>query len=93
MSPASLPVGRRCPAGATAPAEITINKMKNKKKFSITWDEYHECSATVEAESEEEAQEKWSKMEYLDFGDDVQNIDNIKIFEEEDGDEQENEIY
>lgn len=55
-----------------------------KKKFSITWDEYHECSATVEAESQEEAEEKWSNMEYLDFDDDVQNIDNFEICEEDD---------
>jgi hypothetical protein len=56
--------------------------MGKKKKFSVTWDEYHECSATVEAESEEEAEDKWGNQEYLDFNDDVQNIDNVEIYEE-----------
>lgn len=54
-----------------------------KKKFSITWDEYHECWATVEAKSKEEAEEKWGHHEYLDSYDDCQSIDNVEICEEE----------
>ena len=40
--------------------------MKKLKKFEVTWDEYHECSATVEAKSKEEAEEKWSEGEYAE---------------------------
>jgi hypothetical protein len=53
------------------------------KKFTVTWDEYHACSATVEAESEEEAEEKWCDDEYTDLNDDVQNVDNVEICEVE----------
>lgn len=60
--------------------------MNKKKKFSITWDEYHDCWATVEAESEEEAEEKWSNHEYLDSYDECQSIDNVEICEEEEDD-------
>ncbi|MGD0572450.1 MAG: hypothetical protein ABSB11_05460 [Sedimentisphaerales bacterium] len=58
--------------------------MKKNKKFSVTWNEYHECFATVEAETEEEAEEKWCDNQYIEFNDDCQSIDNVEICEEED---------
>lgn len=83
--PAGSPVRHRCLAGAVTPAEITINKMKNK--FLITWDEYHECFATVEADSQEEAEEKWCDHQSVTFNDDCQSIDNVEICQEDEDEE------
>lgn len=54
------------------------------KKFEISWSDYSNCYATVEAESKEEAEEKWSNGEYTDFVDDPQSIDDVEICEQTD---------
>ena len=81
--PASFPVGHRCPAGAVTPAEAAINTMEKKKNYSITWNEYHEYFATVEADSQEEAEEKWCDHQYVKYNDDCQYIDNVEICQED----------
>ena len=53
--------------------------MKKPRKFLVTWDEYHECCATVEATSKEEAEEKWSNGEYTDLSDGVESVDNVDV--------------
>lgn len=54
-------------------------------KFLVTWDEYHECSAVVEAESEEQAEENWAdENTHLDSCRKVQSIDNVEICEVQD---------
>jgi hypothetical protein len=53
--------------------------MEKLKQFEFTWEEYHECSATVEATSREEALEKWSDHKYVEFDDDCSSLENIEI--------------
>lgn len=59
-----------------------MKKITTTKKFLVTWDEYHSCSAIVEAESEEGAEGKWCDDEYTGLRDDVQNIDNVEVCEQ-----------
>jgi hypothetical protein len=49
--------------------------------FIVSWEEYRECWTTVEAESRDEAEEKFYKGKHGRVGASVESCDNLEINE------------
>jgi hypothetical protein len=59
-------------------------RLKNiMKKYTVRWDEYIECFTTVEAESEEEAREKFFDDQHGEVTENVESCDELEINEED----------